>query len=83
MNGKDSNGQTNNAETSCPLLSSPGHEMSESMDEENKDWRQTHAILRQVINPDNKTTYFNIINNLSGVRVLSARAVGEDVIEKS
>ena len=83
MNGKDSNGQTNNAETSCPLLSSPEHEVSENMDEENKDWRQTHAILRQVINPDNKTTYFNIKNKLSGVRVLSARAVGEDVIEKS
>ena len=83
MNGKDSNGQTNNAETSCPLLSSLEHEMSENMGEENKDWRQTHAILRQVINPDNKTTYFNIINKLSGVRVLSARAVGEDVIEKS
>ena len=78
MNGKDSN-----AETSCPLLSSPEHEMSENMDEENKDWRQTHAILRQVINPDNKTTYINMKNKLSGVRVLSARAVGKDVIEKS
>ena len=63
MNAKDSNGQTNNAETFHPLLSSPEHEVSENMDEENKDWRQTHEILRQVINPDNKTIYINRIIN--------------------
>ena len=83
MNAKDCNGQTNYAETFRPLLSSPGHEESESMDEENKDWRQTHEILRQVINPDNKTIYINLNNKLSGVRVLPTRTVGRDVIEKS